>query len=102
LGAHLSSYTKAKNGPKVVQGNEANKVYDVDRKLPSSYQLMNQIFSECRSNKHEMETWDPKSTLLRLRWDEIKKATNNFSPENIIGRGSSGAVYKGVMPGIGI
>ncbi|CDP03584.1 unnamed protein product [Coffea canephora] len=38
------------------------------------------------------------TNLVRFTLDEIKAATNNFSRENIIGRGGYGNVYKGVLP----
>ncbi|KAK6937460.1 Protein kinase domain [Dillenia turbinata] len=38
------------------------------------------------------------TTLVRYTFDDIKKATRNFSRENIIGRGGYGNVYKGVLP----
>lgn len=38
------------------------------------------------------------STLVKFTFDEIKKATRNFSRENIIGKGGYGNVYKGELP----
>lgn len=38
------------------------------------------------------------TTLVKFSFDEIKKATNNFSRHNIIGRGGYGNVFKGVLP----
>ncbi|KAM7259475.1 hypothetical protein ACFE04_015216 [Oxalis oulophora] len=37
------------------------------------------------------------TTLIRFDIEEIKKATRNFSRENIIGRGGYGNVYKGIL-----
>ncbi|XP_024319061.1 putative receptor-like protein kinase At4g00960 [Brachypodium distachyon] len=36
--------------------------------------------------------------LKRFEFSEMEAATNNFSPENMIGRGGSAIVYKGVLP----
>ncbi|KAG6470172.1 probable LRR receptor-like serine/threonine-protein kinase RKF3 [Zingiber officinale] len=37
------------------------------------------------------------TTLVKFAFDEIKRATRNFSRENIIGHGGFGNVYKGVL-----
>ncbi|GKV41052.1 hypothetical protein SLEP1_g48631 [Rubroshorea leprosula] len=37
------------------------------------------------------------TTLVKFGFDEIKKATKNFSRDNIIGSGGYGNVYKGVL-----
>lgn len=37
------------------------------------------------------------TTLVRFKFDEIKKATKNFSRDSIIGRGGYGNVYKGIL-----
>ncbi|KAH7543150.1 hypothetical protein FEM48_Zijuj02G0152700 [Ziziphus jujuba var. spinosa] len=36
--------------------------------------------------------------LFKLTFQEIKKSTNNFSRENIIGMGGYGNVYRGILP----
>ncbi|XP_051141819.1 probable LRR receptor-like serine/threonine-protein kinase RKF3 [Andrographis paniculata] len=38
------------------------------------------------------------TTLIQFKFDEIKSATNNFSRNNIIGKGGYGNVYKGILP----
>ncbi|EOX94874.1 Receptor-like kinase in in flowers 3 [Theobroma cacao] len=38
------------------------------------------------------------TNLVKFTFDEIKKATGNFSRDNIIGRGGYGNVYKGYFP----
>ena len=37
-------------------------------------------------------------TLVKFKFEEIKRATMNFSRENIIGQGGYGNVYKGILP----
>ncbi|KAK2976807.1 hypothetical protein RJ640_002206 [Escallonia rubra] len=37
------------------------------------------------------------SNLVKYKYREIRKATNNFSWENIIGRGKYGNVYRGIL-----
>ncbi|XP_044493348.1 probable LRR receptor-like serine/threonine-protein kinase RKF3 [Mangifera indica] len=45
-----------------------------------------------------LESISESTHLIRFTFDEIKKATRNFSRDNIIGRGGYGNVYKGVLP----
>ncbi|OVA04408.1 Protein kinase domain [Macleaya cordata] len=45
-----------------------------------------------------LESIGASTTLVRYTFDEIKRATRNFSRENIIGRGGYGNVYKGILP----
>lgn len=45
-----------------------------------------------------LEAISESTNLVRFTFDEIKKATRNFSRDNIIGRGGYGNVYKGVLP----
>ena len=37
-------------------------------------------------------------SLVKFKFEEIKRATMNFSRENIIGKGGYGNVYKGILP----
>ncbi|KAI4349568.1 hypothetical protein L6164_010143 [Bauhinia variegata] len=54
------------------------------------------------SSKTEMasglDSMNESTTLVRYTFDDIKKATRNFSRDNIIGIGGYGNVYKGVLP----
>lgn len=45
-----------------------------------------------------LESISGSTTLVEYKIDEIKKATRNFSRDNIIGRGGYGNVYKGELP----
>ncbi|KAK9201740.1 hypothetical protein WN944_016946 [Citrus x changshan-huyou] len=51
-------------------------------------------------NRIEMglESIHESTNLVRFTFDDIKKATRNFSRDNIIGRGGYGNVYKGLLP----
>lgn len=44
-----------------------------------------------------LESIHESTTLVRFTFDEIKKATKNFSRDSIIGKGGYGNVYKGVL-----
>ncbi|KAA8536552.1 hypothetical protein F0562_029030 [Nyssa sinensis] len=41
--------------------------------------------------------WRPKVGVTRFKIEEIEKATDNFLPKNVIGRGQFGIVYKGTL-----
>ncbi|KAJ4850749.1 hypothetical protein Tsubulata_050410, partial [Turnera subulata] len=45
-----------------------------------------------------LESISHSTTLIKYTFDQIKKATGNFSRDNIIGRGGYGNVYKGWLP----
>ncbi|KAK2363566.1 putative receptor protein kinase [Trifolium repens] len=44
-----------------------------------------------------LDSMNQSTTLIRFNFDEIKKATRNFSRDNIIGSGGYGNVYKGLL-----
>jgi len=44
-----------------------------------------------------LDSMNQSTTLIRFSFDEIKKATRNFSRDNIIGSGGYGNVYKGLL-----
>ncbi|KAK7285418.1 hypothetical protein RJT34_20188 [Clitoria ternatea] len=44
-----------------------------------------------------LDSMSQSTTLIRFTFDDIKKATRNFSRENIIGSGGYGNVYRGVL-----
>ncbi|XP_057438836.1 probable LRR receptor-like serine/threonine-protein kinase RKF3 [Lotus japonicus] len=44
-----------------------------------------------------LDSMSQSTTLIRFTYNEIKKATRNFSRDNIIGMGGYGNVYKGVL-----
>ncbi|RYR71816.1 hypothetical protein Ahy_A02g006038 [Arachis hypogaea] len=45
----------------------------------------------------DYSSMDQSTTLIRFSIEDIKKATKNFSRDNIIGRGGYGNVYKGLL-----
>ncbi|KAG5063176.1 hypothetical protein JHK85_004359 [Glycine max] len=45
-----------------------------------------------------LDSMEQSTTLIRFTFDDIKKATKNFSRDNIVGRGGYGNVYKGLLP----
>ncbi|KAL9331730.1 hypothetical protein ACSQ67_001340 [Phaseolus vulgaris] len=45
-----------------------------------------------------LDSMNQSTTLIRFSFDEIKKATRNFSRDNMIGSGGYGNVYKGMLP----
>ncbi|XP_020220813.1 probable receptor-like protein kinase At1g11050 [Cajanus cajan] len=40
----------------------------------------------------------PNAVLTWFEFEDLVRATNNFSPQNFIGRGGFGSVYKGILP----
>ncbi|KAG4928007.1 hypothetical protein JHK85_054493 [Glycine max] len=44
-----------------------------------------------------LDSMNQSTTLIRFTFDDIKKATRNFSRDNIIGSGGYGNVYKGML-----
>ncbi|KAG2405754.1 LRR receptor-like serine/threonine-protein [Vigna angularis] len=44
-----------------------------------------------------LDSMNQSTTLIRFSFDEIKKATRNFSRDNMIGSGGYGNVYKGML-----
>ncbi|XP_027351886.1 probable LRR receptor-like serine/threonine-protein kinase RKF3 [Abrus precatorius] len=44
-----------------------------------------------------LDSMNQSTTLIRFTFDDIKKATRNFSRDNIIGSGGYGNVYKGLL-----
>ncbi|KAL2323591.1 hypothetical protein Fmac_027970 [Flemingia macrophylla] len=45
-----------------------------------------------------LDSMEQSTTLIKFTFDDVKKATKNFSRDNIIGRGGYGNVYKGLLP----
>ncbi|KAJ6973049.1 hypothetical protein NC653_033395 [Populus alba x Populus x berolinensis] len=45
-----------------------------------------------------LESISQSTSVVKYTFDEIRKATRNFSRDNIIGRGGYGNVYKGELP----
>ncbi|XP_051135910.1 L-type lectin-domain containing receptor kinase VII.1-like [Andrographis paniculata] len=52
-----------------------------------------------RNADEEMEDWELEYWPHRISYQEIDTATKSFAPENVIGIGGNGKVYKGVLPG---
>ena len=40
----------------------------------------------------------PNAVLTWFEFEDLMRATDNFSPQNFIGRGGFGLVYKGILP----
>lgn len=49
-----------------------------------------------------IEDWELEYWPHRISYQDIHDATNGFSEENVIGSGTSGTVYKGVLQGVGV
>ncbi|KAK7290892.1 hypothetical protein RIF29_05658 [Crotalaria pallida] len=59
------------------------------------------LFRTKRKKKEEkVEDWELEYWPHRISYQEICAATNGFSEERVIGIGSSGKVYKGVLKGV--
>ncbi|KAK1316315.1 putative receptor-like protein kinase [Acorus calamus] len=50
-----------------------------------------------RSRTSPLESSPAVSALLRFSLRDLRSATNAFDPSNLIGRGGSGAVYRGIL-----
>ncbi|CAK8543416.1 unnamed protein product [Lathyrus sativus] len=69
------------------------------------YKKKKSVNSKGNSNRTEiilglssgLDNMNQSTTLIKFSFDEIKKATRNFSRDNIIGSGGYGNVYKGLL-----
>ncbi|GFP96332.1 L-type lectin-domain containing receptor kinase vii.1 [Phtheirospermum japonicum] len=52
-----------------------------------------------RKEKDEMEDWELEYWPHRISYQELESATKGFADENVIGIGTNGKVYRGVLPG---
>ncbi|KAK9684266.1 hypothetical protein RND81_10G197900 [Saponaria officinalis] len=59
------------------------------------YYLWDSLFRRSRTNP--FDSISPTLKLQRLSYKELKSATNNFNVENSIGKGGSGAVFRGIL-----
>ncbi|KAG4919210.1 hypothetical protein JHK82_056650 [Glycine max] len=46
------------------------------------------------SSRSVLENWSSDPNLIKISWEELARATDNFSPHLIVGDGSFGLVYK--------
>ncbi|KAL1833547.1 hypothetical protein ACET3Z_003198 [Daucus carota] len=54
------------------------------------------IYYSRKKNQGDIDGWEEISEeSLHYDFDAVKSATNNFSPENVLGKGGFGVVYKG-------
>lgn len=56
-------------------------------------------FHILRKRRKSQSTGDTYMELKRLTYNDVSKATNSFSPTNIVGSGQYGIVYKGQLDG---
>ncbi|KAM7523462.1 hypothetical protein LguiA_013364 [Lonicera macranthoides] len=56
--------------------------------------LLNQLW-----RKHTALTFSPVENFLNISYGQLLKATNSFSSANLVGLGSFGSVYKGILDG---
>ncbi|XVF24095.1 hypothetical protein REPUB_Repub13aG0097800 [Reevesia pubescens] len=65
--------------------------------------VFSSIFFFCyRKKRKQPASPDAEDSLLKLSYQSILKATNGFSSENLVGTGSFGLVYKGILEENGI
>lgn len=55
------------------------------------------FLSSLRKKRKENTRRDSRNSLLNLSYQSLFNATNEFSPTNLIGMGSFGSVYKGIL-----
>ncbi|KAK1313132.1 putative receptor protein kinase ZmPK1 [Acorus calamus] len=55
------------------------------------------FYGRDKQSAYELNHLSEASVFRRFTYNELKKATENFREENVIGRGGTGAVYQGVL-----